>query len=208
MDKVANFIVVGGPIAVGKSTLVKGLGFPKVDELDENDQLQEVLLENTYSRTRVSDEIIEMFFLEKRKEKYQNYSNTLLTHVFDRSIIESYLFAKEKLSPKSFKHFEVLFEAEVKELFEKYGKPKLYIFLSYDWETFYDRLTKRSRGQEMRNFTANIEFFKHHVKTYTTEMIKMMERYGLNYRVIDTTHMDADKVLATAKQYVDEVQNG
>lgn len=207
MDRIANFIVVGGPIAVGKSTLVKGLGFPKVDELDDNDSLQEVLLENTYSRKRVPAEIIEMFFLEKRKEKYQKFSNTLVTHVFDRSIIETYLFAKEKLSERSFEHFEVLFEAEVAELFREYGKPKLYIFLTYDWDTFYDRLVKRSRGQEMRNFTSNIDFFQHHVQTYAPEMVKMMEKYELNYKVIDTTHLTPDEVLSIAKQYVDEVQN-
>lgn len=208
MDKIANFIVVGGPIAVGKSTLVNGLGFPVVTELDGQDELQEILLENTYSRERVPGEIIEMFFLEKRKQKYMKYSNTLVTHVFDRSIIESYWFAKEKLSEQSFKHFEQLFNAEVEELFASMGKPKLYIFLTYNWDIFYERLMKRNRGQEIRNFETNIEFFKHHVESYAPNMVKMMEKYGMNYRVIDTTHMTIDEVLAKAKSYVDEVQNG
>ncbi len=57
--KYANLIVVGGPVAVGKSTLVSSLGYPYVDELIEGNVVQEEILKGTYSGNRVSPEVVQ-----------------------------------------------------------------------------------------------------------------------------------------------------
>lgn len=206
MEKLANIIVVGGTSAVGKSTLVESLGLPKIDEHDLSDPLQEAMLENTYSHTRIALEVIEFYFLERRKDLYQKFSNTLVTHIFDRSIIETYIFAQYKLSEKSMKHFTDLFDAEVRDLFEEFGKPKLYLILTCSWDAFYERIMKRARGQEVGNFAKNAEFWRLHVETYEKDSIRLMEQFGINYKVIDTTNMTPEQVLETAQKYIAEVE--
>lgn len=205
MEKFANFIAVGGPIAVGKSTLLENLDLPKVDEMDFAEPLSAILLENTYSKKRVHSLVIELFFLQMRKQKYEEYANTLTTYSFDRTIFESYLFARQVLDDKQFGWFEKLFDAEVRELLENHGKPRLYIILTCDWERFYERFINRGREAELANFHANINFFKEHVEFYSKNMIEMMKKYGINYVVIDTNNKSITEVAAEAKKYAEEV---
>ena len=49
--KSANLVVVGGPISVGKSSLVNSLNMPQVPEIDETDELQNILQEQ-YERIK------------------------------------------------------------------------------------------------------------------------------------------------------------
>ena len=191
----ANFIVVGGPISVGKSTLVSSLPFVQVPELDNDDEILMLLLENTYSKERVSAEVIETYFLELRKKKYSDFSNSLTTHVFDRSIFESLWFAKGNMSKKSFKHFEVLWEKEILDLIKTHGKPKMYILLTMNWETFKKRLFERGREVEVKNFQANEEFFKQHIKEYEQHMIEVFKKFDINYSNIETDNKNASSVL-------------
>jgi len=69
----ANLIVVGGPISAGKSTLVSALDFPQVPELNENDKLQDLMLEETYSSGRVSSDVIEFYFLIKESRNIKSF---------------------------------------------------------------------------------------------------------------------------------------
>ena len=197
----ANFIVVGGPISVGKSTLVNSLPFVQVPELDNDDEILMLLLENTYSKERVSAEVIETYFLELRKKKYLDFSNSLTTHVFDRSIFESLWFAKGNMSAESFKHFEKLWESEILELIKEHGKPKMYVLLTMNWESFKTRLFDRGREVEVKNFQINEEFFKQHISEYEKHMIGVFEKFGINYVNIKTDNKSAKEVLeATLKE--------
>ena len=193
----ANFIVVGGPISVGKSTLVTTLPFIQVPELDNDDEILMLLLENTYSKERVSAEVIETYFLELRKQKYIDFSNSLTTHVFDRSIFESLWFAKGNMDSKSYKHFERLWEKEIIDLIKEYGKPKIYILLTMNWDTFKKRLFERGREVEVKNFQANEEFFKKHIKEYEDHMISVFKKFELKYINIKTDNKSAEDVLKT-----------
>ena len=102
----ANFFVIGGPISVGKSTLVNSLGFPQVQELDEMNRVQDYILNTTYKKNKSSNEIVEFYFLQMRKRKYEQFSNKLLVRVFDRSIFESLWFAKINLKSNEFTRFK------------------------------------------------------------------------------------------------------
>lgn len=200
----ANLFVVGGPISVGKSTLVDSLDFPQVPELDEGNKLQMILLENTYSKKRVAAEVIELFFLQTRIEKYKEFSNTLNTHILDRSIFESLWFAKENMDEKSFQYFKKLWIAEIKELIKNFGKPKLYILLTMDWETFKHRFFLRGRNVEVKNFESNETFFKKHIKEYEEHMKKIFIDFNINHAVINTDNMSAEEV----KEQVENIIKG
>lgn len=203
----ANLLVVGGPISVGKSTLVSSLEFPQVPELDENDEILMLLLENTYQKGRVAAEVIEHYFLTIRKNKYIEYSNTLQTHVLDRSIFESLWFAKGNMNEKSFNHFKKLWKSEIDELIKTVGKPKLYILLTMNWDSFKERLFKRGREVEVKNFNDNEKFFKQHIAEYEEHMTEVFEMFNINYIKIATDGVTPDKVTTIANEKIKEVIN-
>lgn len=203
----ANLLVVGGPISVGKSTLVSSLDFPQIPELDENDEILMLLLENTYQKGRVAAEVIEHYFLTIRKNKYIEYSNTLQTHVLDRSIFESLWFAKGNMNDKSFAHFKKLWKAEIDELIKTVGKPKLYILLTMNWDSFKERLFNRGREVEVKNFNDNEVFFKQHIAEYEEHMTEVFEMFGINYIKIATDGVSAEKVTEIANEKIKEVLN-
>lgn len=192
--KTNNSIIIGGPIAVGKSTLASALPFPSIPELDENNKILDLILEGTYKKDRVSPEVIEFFFLEMRKQKYLQYSNTLTTHIFDRSILDSVWFAEQNMSKSQFKHFRTYWKNEVLDLFKEHGKPMLYILLTLDWDTFKERIYKRNRDVEIKNFLNNENFFQKHVKEYEKHIISILNEFEVSYIIIDTRNIDADEV--------------
>lgn len=192
--KTANLVVVGGPISVGKSSLVNSLNMPQVPEIDEKDELQNILLENTYKKGRVAPEVIELFFLQQRFKKYQNYSHTLNTHVLDRSIFESLWFAKGNMNQKSYNHFKKLWAKQIDQLINTYGKPKIYLLLTMNWETFKKRLFLRGRSVEIENFNANIDFFKKHVEEYEGHMEKVFNIFDIKYTKIATDNLTTCQV--------------
>lgn len=192
--KLANLIVVGGPISVGKSTLVDSLGLPQVQELDDDDKLQNLLLEMLYKKERMAPELIELYFLQNRVKKYQVHSALLQTHVLDRSILESLWFARGTLTPRGYELFSRLWEKEVTKLFEEYGRPKLYILLTMNWETFKKRIFARGREVEVKNFHENEEYFRQHIVEYEEWMINVFKKFDVNYVKIETDELDAQGV--------------
>ena len=197
-----KIIIVGGPISAGKSTLVNSLGFPKVPELDPNDSLQKIMLKYTYEKQRVAPEVIELFFLEKRWNIYRHYSKKNKIYVLDRSIFESLWFAKENLNKRSYDHFKKLWEKELAELLKRYGKPQLYILLLLNWSNFKDRIFKRGRTVEINNFEKNKSFFKKHIKEYEEFMVKIFERFQINYYKIDANKNSVEEVHKIAREQV------
>lgn len=203
----ANLIVVGGPISVGKSTLVSSLGFPQINELDENDKVQMLFLENTYKKGRVAPEVIEHYFLQNRKQKYFEFSNTLQTHIFDRSIFESLWFAKGNMNSKSYKYFKKQWKSEIEDLIKTVGRPKLYILLTMNWNTFKERLFQRGREVEVINFNENEEFFKKHIEEYEEHMTEVFKMFDINYVKIPTDNVFPEQISRIALEKIKGAQN-
>ncbi len=93
MEKFANVIVVGGPIAAGKSSLVGALPFIPVQELDPNDELQKLLLAKLYEGDEIAAQVFQLDMMLSRFDKYKKVANLKEIHVFDRMIFEDKLFA-------------------------------------------------------------------------------------------------------------------
>ncbi len=190
----ANLIIVGGPISVGKSTLVSSLPWPSVPELDNNDEIQKLLLENTYKKGRVHPAVIENHFLQLRRKKYEDYAFGITPSILDRSIFESLWFAKGNMKDKTFKHFKTLWSDTISDLIKEFGKPKIYILLTCSWDVFKERLFKRARQVEISNFSANEDFFKLHIKEYESHMIEIFEKFKINYLIINTDNMTPEEI--------------
>lgn len=198
--KYSNAIIIGGPIAVGKSTLVKSiaekLNCDKVEEIDEDDKLTKLVLEGLYKK-EVSPAALQAFFLQNRFDRYvKNVSNNKMT-IFDRGILEDTLFAKHVMEEEPVHEifYQEMWRERTKELFTKYGFPKLYVFLKVDYDNFEKRLFNRGREVEISNFSKNKSYFKKLLDTYNEKFENVLKMWGINYITVDTTKLSEKEVL-------------
>ncbi len=197
MKKISNAIVVGGPIAVGKSSLVGSLPFIPVQELDPNDELQRVLIQKMYEGDDIAPQIFQLDIMLQRHDKYLNLANADDVHVFDRSIFEDRLFAKILLEKKKniWNYYHSIWKDKIKEVMEEIGKPRFYILLTCDFPTFKDRIFARNRTAEIENFGTNEPYFKNLLDIYQGYMNEIFEEYGIEHIVVDTSQMGKLEVI-------------
>lgn len=188
--KVNKSIAIGGMIALGKSTLTrelsKELNYKEITEIDERDELTQLLLEKMYLRdgNETYAPLFQIYFLIERFRKYKE--NCLFNSIFDRTIYEDWIFAKENIQdPAILNYYGNLWDAKVRELLYTYGVPRLYIILKGDWKLFKERVYKRARPYEINNFEKNKSYFKNLVEKYEEYLIKICTEYGIDYLVVD-----------------------
>ncbi|WP_127942847.1 MULTISPECIES: deoxynucleoside kinase [unclassified Mycoplasma] len=202
--KLANFIVIGGPIAAGKTTLTESLPFDFVSEIDEDDPILKILLEASYSKKNVHPEVIEFYFLKLRKMKYENHARSRKMHVLDRSILEAPIFARNTLPKASFAYWYDLWCAEVQELVRKFGVPKLYILLTLNFRTFEKRVLSRGRSAELKHFQSNQGFFRKVLDQYDEFMQDIFLKLKINYHRINTNQKSLEEVRKEALELVEK----
>ncbi|MCR8612878.1 MAG: deoxynucleoside kinase [Mycoplasma sp.] len=201
-----NLIIIGGQISAGKSTLIEKLELPFVPELDENNPIQKLILKATYTKYNLAPIIVEMYFLKIREKYYKKHAANKTTTLLDRSIFESLWFAKKNLPESDKKFFRNYWQENVESLVKEFGKPKLYLLLVCDWDTFKKRIHKRSRKIEIENFNKNATFFQEHILNYQKDIKKILDKFEINYKVIDTSNMNEEEVYEVSKKYIDEVK--
>lgn len=204
--KFANAIVIGGPIAVGKSTLVGALPFEAVQELDPNDELQKLLLEQMYAGDPIAPQVFQLDMLLTRFDKYKAMANRESLTVFDRSIFEDLFFAMNLLKNYTniWEYYKSIWDDKVEELINEVGIPKLYILLECDWESFRERIFARNREAETLNFQKNEAYFRNMIQTYTAFMTDIFKKYNIPYVVIDTNKLDKLEIIDFTKKLLSE----
>ncbi|TCG11036.1 deoxynucleoside kinase [Mycoplasma todarodis] len=202
--KYANLIVVGGPVAVGKSTLVASLGHPYVDELMEGNVVQEEILKGTYSGKRVSPEVVQLFFAKRREQIWKKSAFKDELHILDRSIFETEIFARTNFSKERYELFAEYVDETIKFILEEYGYPKKYIVLTCSWEVFKERIFTRNRKVEVDSFKANEEFWKVHIESYERIMRRIFDKYDVDASFINTDSMNQEEVKAAADKILRE----
>lgn len=200
--KLSNSIVVGGPIAVGKSTLVGALPFIAVQELETNDELQNILLRKMYEQDSIAPQIFQLDILLTRFDKYKKLANDEKMHVFDRSIFEDIFFAKKLLekTPNVWQYYNSIWQDKVDELIEEIGLPKLYILLTCTFETFTQRIFDRDRKAEIDNFEKNKAYFEEMINEYQSFMEAMFKKYNIDYIIVPTDKMNKLEVIDFTKE--------
>ena len=202
--KLANLIIVGGSVAIGKSTLVNGIskrtGWTPIQEINEDDPLQNTILTQMYEGKRLHLATVQYFFITTRLKVYKENSNSMITSILDRGLWEDDIFAKLLMvnEPKSYKHFRVFWESVIKSTVEKYGCPKAYIFVTADWETFKERIFNRHRDAEIHNFESNKEYFKNLLNEYNNHFEETLRGFGIKPIKIDTINKTPEEVLNEA----------
>lgn len=206
MEKFANIIIIGGPIAAGKTSLVGALPFISVPELDPNDELQKVLLEKLYEGDMIASQVFQLDMMLSRFDKYKNVANSKKMHVFDRMIFEDKIFAFMLFGhlDNVWNYYNSIWEDKVRELIEEVGKPKLYILLTISWTTFKQRIFERNRSIEVHNFEKNKKYFKELLNNYEKFMVDLLKKYDISYVLIDTNNINkievVDKVTKILKE--------
>lgn len=203
-QKEANCIAVGGMISAGKSTIVEAIvkkyHFEPVYELsnDPND-LMYILLDRMYQREIIAESVCQLQFLLNRHHRYKNglKNNPKVTKVYDRTIFEDRLFAFFNMldQPTVYEYYEKLWRDQVAELIYNVGTPKMYFILSISWKKFLERLYKRNRSIEIKNFKKNEQYFKMLNKGYVEYLTSVCSAYRIPYTVIDVTNREANETM-------------
>ena len=191
MDNTSRSIVIGGPIAAGKSSVVGALPFEGVQELKENDAFQVELLKRMYeSNDVIAKRVFQIDMLLTRADEYLEKALSGNTYVFDRGIWEDILFCEiqHKDSPDFVAFYKELWDVRAKEIVMK-AKPNIYIHLSIDWETFKKRIFKRNRLAEVNNFEKNEAYFKDLLDKYDDYVINKVKELGIDYEVLAVSNL-------------------
>ncbi len=177
-------IAVGGMIASGKSTLVKGLakelGYDVLDEFRNDDEVFNTLLRWLYEGKDDVEMLLQVYFLHKH---YKTQLEKTQDVVVDRHIIEHWLFAQENLKhkPEVLNFYNGLFHSYMNTV----TQPDLYIILDISWDTFVRRIKKRGRAQEMDNIENNWNYFYNLLKTYKSKLEAQCKVYDIPYVVLN-----------------------
>lgn len=202
--KFANIVIVGGTIAAGKSTLVDALskvtGWPAISELRENDKIQEIILKKLYEGNRIHLATVQYYFISNRYRQYKEISNNLVTSILDRGIWEDWIFAKllMKSESDSYEHYKKLWESTLQKITTQFGRPKAYIFVKVDWDSFKKRIYSRNREVEIANFAKNENYFKELLEQYNKYFEKLVNDWGVDVITIDSTDLTKDEMLEIA----------
>ncbi|MCF0227369.1 MAG: deoxynucleoside kinase [Malacoplasma sp.] len=189
-----NSIVIGGMIAMGKTTLAEAIikYYPKatwVPEFDPDDQLCQMLLKKMYERddNNMYASLFQLYFVIKRFDNYKRHvaKNKQMT-IFDRSIFEDWLFAKENLnSSYLFGYYEGTFRGIANEIVYDIGVPKLYVILKGNWDLFKRRIYERGRPAEIDNFEKNEIYFHRLLNQYEEFLISTCKNFAIAYVIVD-----------------------
>lgn len=212
--RISNSIVIGGMIAFGKSTLAQQLlkhykNAVFIPELDPQDDLWPLLLKKMYQRDNdnLYASLFQLYFMIKRFDRYKDAIRKHEFTIFDRSVFEDWLFAKENLNnPFLFNYYEGTFLGICNQTIYHYGIPKLYVILDGDWELFKERLFKRNRQVEIENFQKNEIYFHRLLNQYTSFLVDTCKNFGIEYIVVDAK-LPAETKIKMVVDKLNEINN-
>ena len=140
--------------------------------------------------------LFQLYFVIKRFDNYKKHVlNSNQMTIFDRSIFEDWLFAKENLnSSYLFGYYEGTFRGIANEIVYDIGVPKLYIILKGSWDLFKRRIYERARPAEIDNFEKNEIYFHRLLNQYEEFLVSTCKNFGIEYVVIDAALPVDEKV--------------
>ncbi len=196
MTKAKKYIVVEGPIGVGKTSLAKSLAsefqarsvFEKVDD--------NPFLPKFYEDRQTHAFQNQIFFLLSR---YQQQRGISQPELFSQNTVGDYLFAKDKIfASLTLNNEELRLYQQVYELFDaRIPKPDLVVYLQARPEVLYKRMKKRDKSYE-RDVT--LEYLKEVSQAYNQFFFHYDESPLL---VVNTSEID---FVASSKDLADLIK--
>lgn len=196
----SRYIVVDGPIGVGKTTLVRFLADAfrakaVLERAEENP-----FLSKFYENTGKFAFQTQIFFLLTR---YQQQQEILQTELFRQNIISDYLFAKDRIfAYLNLSEDElVLYEWIYQLLDQRVAKPDLVIYLQAPVQVLLKRIRRRALWYEKE---MNPEYLETVCKAYNTFFFHYRDSPLL---VVNTSNIDFVHREADLKNLIREIQN-
>jgi len=160
MMKGYKYIVVEGPIGVGKTSLAKILA-ERIDArlIFERSEKNPFLLK-FYEDRRTYAFSTQIFFLLSR---YQQQQNFLQTDLFNRNMVSDYLFAKDRifaymnLDDDEIKLYEQIYQT----LNPSILPPDLLVYLQASTDVLMERIKKRGKNTDDKITEAYVEELNH-----------------------------------------------
>ena len=186
MNEKYKFIVVEGPIGVGKTTLARKLANNLNSELLLEKFLENPFLEKFYKDIDKYALSTQLHFLLQRKadlSKLDSVSSNNKNYVSDYFINKDKLFAKTVLSRNEFELYTKIFDA----LNITIPKPDLIIYLQAEPDILLERIKLRGNGFE-KNIT------KHYLQKITDAYTQFFYSYKESpLLIINTSRVDVNK---------------
>ena len=186
MNEKYKFIVVEGPIGVGKTTLARKLANNLNSELLLEKFLENPFLEKFYKDIDKYALSTQLHFLLQRKadlSKLDSVGSNNKNYVSDYFINKDKLFAKTVLSRNEFQLYTKIFDA----LNITIPKPDLIIYLQAEPDILLERIKLRGNGFE-KNIT------KHYLQKITDAYTQFFYSYKESpLLIINTSHVDVNK---------------
>ncbi len=198
-------ISVGGMIASGKSTLVKGLGselnLPIMEEFEKDDEVFNTLLKWLYEQKENVEMLLQVYFLHNHWLNQKKFKNSFIV---DRDLVEHWLFAQHNLKkmPTIMNMYNGVFHSYMNQII----KPDLYIILDIDWDNFTKRILDRGRRQEIENFEQIKNYFFALLSDYTAKIKAQCIVYEIPYVIIDTNDKTEEQILSQALSEVAKIK--
>ena len=186
MNEKYKFIVVEGPIGVGKTTLARKLANNLNSELLLEKFLENPFLEKFYKDIDKYALSTQLHFLLQRKadlSKLDSVGSSNKNYVSDYFINKDKLFAKTVLSRNEFELYTKIFDA----LNITIPKPDLIIYLQAEPDILLERIKQRGNGFE-KNIT----------KDYLQKITDAYTQFFYSYKespllIINTSRVDVNK---------------
>ena len=186
MNEKYKFIVVEGPIGVGKTTLARKLANNLNSELLLEKFLENPFLEKFYKDIDKYALSTQLHFLLQRKadlSKLDSVGSNNKNYVSDYFINKDKLFAKTVLSRNEFELYTKIFDA----LNIMIPKPDLIIYLQAEPDILLERIKLRGNGFE-KNIT------KHYLQKITDAYTQFFYSYKESpLLIINTSRVDVNK---------------
>ncbi|QDY88312.1 deoxynucleoside kinase [Mycoplasma anserisalpingitidis] len=214
-------IGISGMISSGKSTLThKLVDFYAehclfLNEYEHDDEVFNTFLKWLYDRKNNIGLGFQTYVVENHLARVDgiNYRFNLLgmdqnnEFIFlDRFCLEHYIFALVNLKTSQQKVW-LAYQKAFEVMVSKEQLPELVIYLDIDFEIFKQRIMQRGRRVEINNFEINKEYFKELHATYKTMFLKLIEKYKLNCKIINTNNKNEEEVFNEAIKIIEEFKS-
>ncbi len=164
-----DYIVIEGPIGVGKSSLAQRLANDYESELILEEVEENPFLEQFYQKPREAALSTQLFFLMHRTRQLQELRQGSIfsqSKIADYLIEKDQLFAQVTLTPKEYELYLQVYEHMIIDT----PKPDLVVYLQAPVPTLIERIRKRGRNYERfieSNYLEQLneayaEFFYHY----------------------------------------------